>query len=119
MIVYVNDSTKVKLPVEEKFYTEPDKYEAWVSGINPSLDRINVFNKTEYQTVTNTITNTVYKDAWKGYIGGEIMTFDGKIIPSINLLFVTPKKIAFGGGVGIYNNSAVYKFNLNYSIFKK
>ena len=119
LIVYVNDSTNINLPIEEKYYSETGKYEAWISGINPSLDKINVFNKIEYKTVTNTTTNTVYKDAWKGYIGADITTFDGNVIPSVNLLFVTPKNIAFGGGVGIYKNSAVYKINFNYLIFKK
>lgn len=116
LIVYVNDSTNVNLPIEEKYYSETGKYEAWISGVNPSLDKINVFNKTEYKTVTNTTTNTVYKDAWKGYIGADITTFDGNVIPSVNLLFVTPKNIAFGGGIGIYNNNPVYKINLNYLI---
>lgn len=109
----------MNLPIEEKYYSETGKYEAWISGVNPSLDKINVFNKIEYKTVTNTTTNTVYKDAWKGYIGADITTFDGNVIPSVNLLFVTPKNIAFGGGVGIYKNSAVYKINFNYLIFKK
>lgn len=117
--IYINDTTKVELPIEEKYYSEPDKYEAWVSGVNPNLDRINIFNKTEYKTVTNTTTNIIYKTPWRGYIGGQIQAFDDKIIPSINILLVTPKSVAFGAGIGVFENKPVYQFNFNYKLFGK
>lgn len=117
--IYLKDSTKISFPIEQKLYKEEGRYEAWVSGINPKLDKINVFNKTEYKTITNTVTNTVYKNAWKGYIGGEIATFDNKVMPSINLMLISPKSLAFGVGYGMYDNKAVYKFNVSYKIFGK
>lgn len=119
MYIYMADSSKISLPVEEKYYKEEGKYEAWISGVNPNLDRINVFNKTEYQTVTNTITNTVYKKEWKGYIGGEIMMFEDNVIPSINISIFSPKSLGFGVGAGLYQNKPVYKFNINYLLFSK
>lgn len=117
--VYLNDSTKISFPIEQKFYKEEGKYEAWVSGINPCLDKINVYNKTEYKTINNTITNTVYKNTWKGYIGGEISTFDGKVIPSINLMLISPKSLAFGCGYGMYNGKSMYNLNVSYKFFGK
>lgn len=117
--VYVNDSTNIPLPIEQKRYAESNKYELYISGVNPNLDTIRVFNKTEYRTVTNTVTQTVYKNTWRGYIGGQISTFDSQMIPTINLTFTSPKSLAFGGGIGIYDNKPVYQFNVSYKIFGK
>lgn len=117
--VYVNDSTNIPLPIEQKKYSEPNKYELYISGVNPNLDTIRVFNKTEYRTVTNTVTHTVYKNAWRGYIGGQISIFDSQVIPTINLMFVSPKTFTFGAGIGIYDNKPVYQFNVSYKIFGK
>ena len=41
----VFDTVMVRLPIESKHY-EGDYYEAWVSGYEPSLDSINVYNRT-------------------------------------------------------------------------
>lgn len=117
--VYVNDSTNIPLPIEQKKYSAPDKYELYISGVNPNLDTIRVFNKKEYQTVTNTVTQTVYKNEWRGYIGGQISTFDRQVIPTINLMAMSPKTLVFGVGVGIYDNKPVYQFNVSYKIFGK
>lgn len=41
----VFDTVQVRLPIESKHY-EGDSYEAWVSGYEPNLDSINVYNHT-------------------------------------------------------------------------
>lgn len=41
----VFDTIRVRLPIESKHY-EGESYEAWVSGYEPSLDSINVYNHT-------------------------------------------------------------------------
>lgn len=41
----VFDTVMVRLPIESKHY-EGENYEAWVSGYEPSLDSINVYNRT-------------------------------------------------------------------------
>lgn len=41
----VFDTVMVRLPIESKHY-EGESYEAWVSGYEPSLDSINVYNRT-------------------------------------------------------------------------
>ena len=41
----VFDTIKVRLPIESKHY-EGNNYEAWISGYEPSLDSINVYNRT-------------------------------------------------------------------------
>ena len=51
----VHDSVLVEVPIESKHYNAPD-YDAWVSGYHPSLDSINVYQRTEY--ITETITKS-------------------------------------------------------------
>ena len=41
----VFDTVMVRLPIESKHY-EGEDYEAWVSGYEPSLDSINIYNRT-------------------------------------------------------------------------
>ena len=41
----VFDTVMVRLPIESKHY-EGGNYEAWVSGYEPSLDSINIYNRT-------------------------------------------------------------------------
>lgn len=48
-----HDSVLVEVPIESKHYNAPE-YDAWISGYMPSLDSINVYQRTEY--ITETIT---------------------------------------------------------------
>ena len=41
----VFDTVMVRLPIESKHY-EGENYEAWISGYEPNLDSINVYNRT-------------------------------------------------------------------------
>jgi hypothetical protein len=50
----VPDSANVVIPITQKTYKD-STYTAWVSGYDPSLDSIQVYPKTEYKTITNTI----------------------------------------------------------------
>lgn len=50
-----SDSVSVVLPITQKHYSD-STYEAWVSGYEPALDSIRVFQPV--MTITNTITNT-------------------------------------------------------------
>ena len=48
------DSVLVSLPVERKTYSDDSTYTAVVSGINPSLDSIEVYRRSVYETRTIT-----------------------------------------------------------------
>lgn len=49
----VTDTVAVEIPITSKHYGS-DTYDAWVSGYEPSLDSIKVYQRTEY--ITETIT---------------------------------------------------------------
>ena len=52
-IVHAGDSIPVVIPVTQKAYRD-SSYEAWVSGYEPRLDSINIFNKTIIRSVYKT-----------------------------------------------------------------
>lgn len=49
--VWLHDTLFIQLPMQKKFYREEDYY-AEVSGYNPSLDYLEIYNKTVYVTKT-------------------------------------------------------------------
>lgn len=60
----------VELPVEQKVYKDSD-YVAYVSGVMPSLDSLNIFRRTEVMTITETITRREKVPRWSvGLQGG-------------------------------------------------
>jgi hypothetical protein len=52
----VHDTVEVQVPITSKHYQSKD-YDAWVSGYEPSLDSIKVYQRTEY--ITETIEKTI------------------------------------------------------------
>ena len=63
-IVFIDDSYLLK---ESKTYYS-DLYKAVVSGINPSLDSIHVYNKEKIITITESETKTIYKNPARVYL---------------------------------------------------
>ncbi len=52
--VTMHDSVLVEVPIESKHY-HADEYDAYISGFEPSLDSIKVYQRTEYITETVTL----------------------------------------------------------------
>ena len=50
----VHDTVAVEVPITSKHYGT-DEYDAWVSGYEPSLDSIYIYNETQYITETVTL----------------------------------------------------------------
>ena len=83
----IHDTVEVQVPITSKHYGSKD-YDAWVSGYEPSLDSIKVYQRTEYITERVTISkppnkweldliggldyNTTRQD-FTPYAGGEIL----------------------------------------------
>lgn len=72
----LHDSVLVEVPIESKHYNSPE-YDAYVSGYQPSLDSIKVYQKTEY--ITETITRMKPPNEWElNLVGGIGYNFNGK-----------------------------------------
>lgn len=74
----INDTLYQAVPTTQKYYAKDSLYRAWVSGYRPNLDSIQIFPKTVYSTITNTI----YKKPAKVGVGlmvGYGMVFGQKV----------------------------------------
>ena len=84
------DSVTVRIPITQKVY-EDSTYQAWVSGYNPALDSIRIFQPVT--TITHTITNTEVRYKTKRWgVGLQI---------GVGL---TPNKVEPYVGVGVHYN---------------
>ena len=104
------------LIVSQKEYRDSD-YVAWVSGIEPQLDSIMVFNNTEYVFKTSTIetVKTIEDKTGKWFAGAGIYRFDNDLVPKLNVVY-QKKRIIVGASVGLYNKQPIYGVDINYKI---
>lgn len=64
------DTIVAEIPITQKHYQE-ETYQAWVSGFQPNLDSIEVYQKTNTITKTITITQFAEQKHWGlGFTGG-------------------------------------------------
>ena len=104
------------LVVTQKEYRDSN-YVAWVSGVEPQLDSIMVFNNTEYVFKTSTIekVKTIEDNTGKWFAGAGLYRLDNTLVPKINIVY-QKKRIMVGASVGLYNKQPIYGVDINYKI---
>ena len=107
------DNGSKHLVVSQKEYRDSD-YVAWVSGVEPQLDSIMVFNNTEYVFKTATIETikTIEDKTGKWYTGAGIYMIENDFIPKLNIAY-QKKNVIAGASVGIYNKKTVFGLDIN------
>ena len=104
------------LIVSQKEYRDSN-YVAWVSGVEPQLDSIMVFNNTEYVFKTSTIekVKTIEDKTGKCFAGAGLYRLDNTLVPKLNVVY-QKNRIMAGASVGLYNNQPIYGLDFNYKI---
>ena len=104
------------LIVSQKEYRDSD-YVAWVSGVEPQLDSIMVFNNTEYIFKTSTIetVKTIEDKTGKWFTGAGLYRLDNTLVPKLNVVY-QKKRIMVGASVGLYNNQPIYGVDINFKV---
>ena len=104
------------LIVSQKEYRDSD-YVAWVSGIEPQLDSIMVFNNTEYVFKTATIETIKNIEDRKGklFAGAGLYRLGKTFVPKVNIAY-QKKSIMVGASVGLYNNQPIYGIDINFKV---
>ena len=104
------------LVATQKEYRDSN-YVAWVSGVEPQLDSIMVFNSTEYVFKTSTIekVKTIEDKTGKWFTGAGLYRLDNTLVPKINIVY-QKKRIMVGASVGLYNKQPIYGVDINYKI---
>ena len=104
------------LVVSQKEYRDSN-YVAWVSGIEPQLDSIMVFNNTEYVFKTSTIetVKTIEDKTGKWFMGTGLYRLDNTLVPKLNVVY-QKKRIMVGASVGLYNKQPIYGVDFNFNV---
>lgn len=104
------------LVVTQKEYRDTN-YVAWVSGVEPQLDSIMVFNNTEYVFKTSTIetVKTIEDKTGKWFAGAGIYSLDNTLVPKMNVVY-HKKRIMVGASVGWYNKQPIYGVDFNFKV---
>ena len=104
------------LVVTQKEYRDSN-YVAWVSGVEPQLDSIMVFNNTEYVFKTSTIetVKTIEDKTGKWFTGAGLYRLDKTLVPKLNVVY-QKKRIIVGASVGLYNNQPIYGVDFNFKV---
>lgn len=103
----MHDTVAVEVPITSKHYSN-DTYDAWVSGFEPNLDSIKVYQKTEI--ITNTITRMKPPNKWElDVVGGIDYNFEQrKYTPHVGgELLYKPSRLQFGIKGGIEYNDRI------------
>ena len=110
------DNGSKHLVVSQKEYRDSD-YVAWVSGVEPQLDSIMVFNNTEYVFKTSTIetVKTIEYKTGKWFTGAGLYRLDNTLVPKLNVVY-QKKRIMVGASVGLYNNQPIYGVDINFKV---
>ena len=109
------------LIVSQKEYRDSN-YVAWVSGVEPQLDSIMVFNNIEHVFKTSTIetvktptietVKTIEDNTGKLFAGAGLYSLDNTLVPKLNVVY-QKKRIMVGASVGLYNNQPIYGVDFN------
>lgn len=113
--VYVGDNGEIPIIMTQKRYTTKE-YDAWVSGYMPRLDSISIFNRTEYQTITNTITKEIYPKKMNIFAKVGVDMINNRISPNIGVDLKMKNGMYVGGKVGYYDKGVTYGVSLGYQI---
>lgn len=103
--VYIqyNDTIYVPIPITQREY-EGSNYRLWVSGYQPRLDSIDVFNTIIETYITTTETQYVRQQSidYYGYINGFVMKDMYGL--GVGAMVVFPKGLLLTGTAGLANN---------------
>ena len=110
------DNGSKHLVVSQKEYRDSN-YVAWVSGVEPQLDSIMVFNNTEYVFKTATIETikTVEDRKGKLFVGAGLYRLGETFVPKTNIAY-QKKSIMVGASIGLYSNQPIYGIDFNFKV---
>lgn len=105
-IIFINKKDSVYLPIEQKYYSEKEKYDIWVSGYEPNLDSVKIYPKTIRESVIIETKETIEKT--NVYVTLGFNAFSGGFIPEVGVSITTKKKWLIGAKIGYYDKNLVY-----------
>ena len=97
----IHDSVAVEVPITSKHYGSKD-YDAWVSGYEPSLDSIKVYQRTEYITERVTISKPPNRWELDAFASIDYRSRHETYMPSAGIeLTYKPSRLQVGVRAGV------------------
>lgn len=116
LLVHVNDTVLVPVPIVQRMFSGPD-YEAWVSGYEPRLDSLNIFRRTEYRYIDRTVEKTVREpERMHLWVNGGFLAGRDVFIPELSLTLQTRGPVSVNIGTYWHDGFGV-KAGMGYRIF--
>ena len=103
-----DNDTNVKLPIEQRYYSNNGVFDLWISGYNPTLDSIKTYPRVEYRTITNNITKEILVKKWDFYTCIGLKRFSNEYVPSVGFTAKSPRNSLYGVEVGVINGDFYY-----------
>ena len=117
IIINSDDGHVVSLPITQKHYAKDSVYDGWVSGYEPRLDSISIYERTKIQNVTNTIVRKEYDSKWETYLTLGFGKCAREPSTEIGLTIKSPKRLLFGISAGTNRcRDYYYNFRIGYKI---
>ena len=117
IIVNSDDGHSVSLPIIQKHYAKDSVYDVWVSGYEPRLDSISIYERTKIKNVTNTIVRKEYDSKWETYLTIGFCKCTREPSTEIGLTIKSPKRLLFGISAGTNRcRDFYYNFRIGYKI---
>ena len=120
--IYIRDTiTKMVHPTQvvQKYFSEPNKYDLWISGVEPlNVDKIYTYNQVEYRTITNTITQAIYPKCTEFYLGGGLFAFKGTFSPLVGISINTKRNMLIWLDYGYCKEGSIYAINAKFKLGK-
>ena len=117
--VTYRDSIYVPVPRQDYNFSEEGVFDITVRGFDVEFLSAEVYPKTVYKTITNTVETTIYKDSWNLYFGAGIWAFNKETVPTLNLTLKTPKRWLISLNTGYYGGRLIYGGQISYKILGK
>lgn len=116
VVQIITNTDTFYVPVIQRRYFESGLYDIYISGANPQLDSVSIFQQTKLKTITNTINNTIYESTNGLYLNAGILYYNSKYSPSIGAEWVTNKNINLGLNVGLIESNPIIFATFGYKI---
>jgi hypothetical protein len=115
--LFVIKDSIVYLPITQRYYSEPNLYDLWISGYKPQLDSIKTYNKTEYKTVEKVIEREIVKNKYELYLNGGLNIISKDLMPWIGVSLMTRQRVYYGLNFGYFKGSFVYGIGIGFKLF--
>lgn len=107
LYVEKGDSMPLKLPKTQRLYQDTT-FMAWVSGFEPNLDSIKVFQNTKYVTIENTTIKEIYPKSLQVYGNVGAFMIQKEIAPYLGVKVKFKNDFMLGGNLGYYDKEIIY-----------